>query len=80
MDLRRILQKATDRAAKSAAMHRITHHELHHLFETRCVESGVNIPTVSRWLGHQGGGAPAMRVYRHLRNQHSHEIAKKVRF
>jgi integrase len=44
-------------------MHRITHHELRHLFATRCIESGVDIPTVSRWLGHKDGGALAMKVY-----------------
>ena len=30
---------------------------------TSCIESGVDIPTVSRWLGHRDGGALAMRVY-----------------
>jgi len=24
--------------------------DLRHLFATRCIESGVDIPTVSRWL------------------------------
>ena len=23
---------------------------------TRCIEAGIDIPTVSRWLGHQDGG------------------------
>jgi integrase len=73
-------QKAMDRAAKAAGMDRITHHDLRHLFATRCIESGVDIPTVSRWLGHKDGGALAMKVYGHLRNQHSQEMAKKVRF
>lgn len=73
-------QKAMDRAAKAAGMDRITHHDLRHLFATRCIESGVDIPTVARWLGHKDGGALAMKVYGHLRNQHSQEMAKKVRF
>lgn len=73
-------QGAMDRAAKTAAMQRITHHDLRHLFATRCIESGVDIPTVSRWLGHKDGGALAMRVYGHLRNQHSLAMAKKVKF
>jgi integrase len=51
------------RAAKSIGMTRITHHHLRHLFATRCIESGVDIPTVARWLGHKDGGALAMRVY-----------------
>ena len=56
------------------------HGDLRHLFATRCIESGVDIPTVSRWLGHKDGGALAMKVYGHLRDHHSVEMAKKVRF
>jgi integrase len=41
-------QKAMDRAAKVIGMERITHHDLRHLFATRCIESGVDIPTVAR--------------------------------
>lgn len=59
---------------------KLTHHDLRHLFATRCIESGVDIPTVARWLGHKDGGALAMKVDGHLRNQHSQEMAKKVRF
>ena len=50
-------QKAMDRAAKAVKMKRITHHDLRHLFATMSIESGVDIPTVSRWLGHKDGGA-----------------------
>jgi integrase len=53
---------------------------LRQLFATRCIESGVDIPTVSRWLGHKDGGALAMKVYGHLRNQHSASMAKLVNF
>lgn len=73
-------QKAIDRAAKIVGMHRITHHDLRHLFATHCIESGVDIPTVSRWLGHKDGGALAMRTYGHLRDEHSASMAKKVTF
>src|SRR5438046_7150291 len=44
-------------AAAKIGMKRITHHDLRHLFATICSESGVDIPTVSRWLGHKDGGA-----------------------
>ena len=73
-------QKAMNRAAKVIGMRRVTHHDLRHLFATRCIESGVDIPTVSRWLGHKDGGALAMKVYGHLRDQHSVEMAQKVTF
>jgi hypothetical protein len=40
----------------------------------------VDIPTLSRWLGHSDGGALAMRVYGHLRKDHSNAMAEKVIF
>jgi integrase len=73
-------QKSLDRACKLVGVARITHHDLRHLFATRCIEASVDIPTVSRWLGHVDGGALAMRVYGHLRREHSREMAAKVTF
>jgi integrase len=73
-------QKSMDRAAEKVGMARITHHDLRHLFATICIESGVDIPTVSRWLGHKDGGALAMKTYGHLRDEHSIAQAKKVSF
>jgi integrase len=65
-------------ACMAAGVKPITHHGLRHLFATRCIESGVDIPTVSRWLGHADGGALAMRTYGHLRQEHSATQALKV--
>ena len=73
-------QKAIDSACKKLEIARFTHHDLRHLFATRCIESGVDIPTVSRWLGHKDGGALAMKTYGHLRDQHSTTMAQKVVF
>ena len=73
-------QKAINRAAKITSMTRITHHDLRHFFATVCIESGVDIPTVSRWLGHKDGGALAMKTYGHLRREHSLAQAQKVSF
>src|SRR5580698_4420450 len=67
-------------AEKKAGIAHLTHHDLRHLFATRCIESGVDIPTVSRWLGHKDGGALAMKTYGHLRDQHSATMAQKVTF
>jgi integrase len=68
------------RACRELGLKRITHHDLRHLFATRCIESGVDVPTVARWLGHRDGGALAMRTYGHLRNEHSQAMAQRVRF
>lgn len=73
-------QKAMNRAAGIVGMKRITHHDLRHLFATTCIESDVDIPTVSRWLGHKDGGTLAMRTYGHLRDEHSVAMAQKVFF
>jgi integrase len=73
-------EKSLTRACNIVGVSRITHHDLRHLFATRCIEAGVDIPTVSRWLGHVDGGALAMKVYGHLRRAHSQESAKLVTF
>jgi len=73
-------QVALTNACEKLEIARITHHDLRHLFATLCIESGVDIPTVSRWLGHKDGGALAMRVYGHLRDQHSVSMAQRVTF
>jgi integrase len=73
-------QKAMNRAAMRVGMARITHHDLRHLFATTCIEAGIDIPTVSRLLGHKDGGALAMKVYGHLRDDHARAAVSKVRF
>jgi len=73
-------QNAINSAARKLDIPRITHHDLRHLFATICIESGVDIPTVSRWLGHKDGGALAMKTYGHLRREHSIAQAQRVTF
>jgi integrase len=73
-------QKALENACEKVGAKRLTHHDLRHLFATRCIEAGVDIPTVSRWLGHKDGGALAMKTYGHLRDEHSQMMAAKVTF
>jgi integrase len=73
-------QGAINTACIKLGITRFTHHDLRHLFATRCIESGVDVPTVSRWLGHKDGGALAMKVYGHLRDSHSTAMAQKVIF
>lgn len=75
-DVRGSLQKA----AEKLKIPEICHHDLRHLFATTSIESGVDIPTVSRWLGHSDGGTLAMKTYGHLRDEHSKSAAHKVSF
>jgi integrase len=73
-------QKSMDRAAARVGMIRITHHGLRHLFVTKLIESGVDIPTAARLAGHKDGGALAMRVYGHLRDDHAQRVMAGVSF
>lgn len=73
-------QGSLDRACRLVGCPRLTHHGLRHLFATACIEAGVDIPTVSRWLGHKDGGVLAMSIYGHLRADHGLEQSRKVVF
>lgn len=71
---------AIRRACDRLGLPRLRHHDLRHFFATACIEEGVDIPTVSDWLGHCDGGALLLKTYRHLRSRHSLEAAKKITF
>ena len=73
-------QNTINSAARKLRLPRITHHDLRHLFATTCIESGIDVPTVSRWLGHKDGGALAIKTYGHLRREHSILQAQRVTF
>ena len=73
-------EKSMSKAATAAGIERITHHDLRHLFATTCIESGVDVPTVARWLGHKDGGVLALKTYGHLREAHSSKAAARVTF
>lgn len=73
-------RKALERACERLGLPHLRVHDLRHFFATTCIEQGVDIPTVAKWLGHQDGGALAMRVYGHLRDAHSKEQASKLKF
>ncbi|MEM9479272.1 MAG: site-specific integrase [Verrucomicrobiota bacterium] len=68
------------RACDEMGMELLTHHDMRHFFATICIESGVDVPTVAKWLGHKDGGALAMKTYGHLRDEHSQAAAQKVSF
>jgi integrase len=73
-------KKCLHTACRKLKFHQFTHHDFRHFFATTCIESGVDIPTISKWLGHKDGGALAMKVYGHLRQEHSFSMIKRVNF
>ena len=68
------LRKACD----SAGLRRLSHHDFRHMYITRCIESGVDVPTLARWIGHKDGGALLAKRYFHLLTEHSKKMAEKV--
>ena len=67
-------------AATAIGIPRISHHDMRDLFATTAIESGVDIPTVADWLGHQDGGALLLETYRKHRDEHAKQAAKRVSF
>jgi len=68
------------KACKDLGIRKLVHKDFRDLFATRCIEQGVDIPTVAKWLGHSDGGALLMSTYSHLRQHHSNDMAKRVSF
>jgi integrase len=67
-------------ACKRLGFPHLRNHDLRHLFATRCLEAGVDVPTVASWLGHRDGGALLSKVYSHVLQPHSAKQAEKVAF
>ncbi|MBK1881007.1 site-specific integrase [Luteolibacter pohnpeiensis] len=71
-------REALTSACERLGLEHLRVHDLRHWFATHAIEKGVDIPTVSKWLGHLDGGALAMKVYGHLRDEHSLRAAEKL--
>lgn len=71
--------KATiTKAAKRAGL-KWSPYVCRHYYATRCIECGVDVPTVSRWMGHSDGGTQLSVRYFHLMDSHSVRMAERVR-
>ena len=69
---------ALEGACKRIGLGHLRVHDLRHLFATRCIEAGVDIPTIAHWLGHKDGGALAAKTYGHIIEKHSDTQILKV--
>jgi integrase len=67
-------------ACKALNIAHLSRHDLRHVFATRCIEKGVDIPTVAAWLGHKDNGRTVMLVYGHLRQEPSQAQAADMKF
>jgi len=70
---------ALDNSCERLKMDHMRVHDLRHIFATRCIEAGVDLPTLASWLGHKDNGELCARVYGHLCKKHSSAMAKKVK-
>ena len=70
---------ALDGACERLGIDHLRIHDLRHIFATRCIESGVDLPTLASWLGHKDGGVLCAQVYGHLCKKHSTAMAGRVR-
>ena len=69
---------ALESACKRIGLGHLRVHDLRHIFATRCIEAGVDIPTIAHWLGHKDGGALAAKTYGHIIEKHSDTQILKV--
>lgn len=56
------------------------HHSMRHFFVTNCIEAKIDFKVIAGWLGHKDGGLLVAKTYGHLRQEHSHAMAKLVTF
>jgi len=73
-------QKSLNRACELAECKRLTHHDLRHYFVTKCLQAGVDVFTLAKWVGHRDNGKLLLKVYSHLQAEHSQAMATKVTF
>jgi integrase len=69
---------ALQRACERLGIEHLRVHDLRHIYATRCIEAGVDMPTIAKWMGHKDGGVIAMQVYGHLTDTHSTAMAERV--
>ena len=67
---------ALETASRIAGLPRFTHHCLRHFFVSNAIEKGIDFKTIANWIGHKDGGLLVAKTYGHLRDSHSHEMAK----
>jgi integrase len=73
-------RRALRSACRELGMEILTPHDLRHLFTTHCLESGLSVAEVAALRGDKDGGAMLLKQYAHLRNEHLHRVARKIRW
>jgi integrase len=55
-------------------------HTFRHFFASNAIEAGVDFKVIADWLGHSDGGVLVMKIYGHLRQEHSAAMARRMTF
>ncbi len=74
------LQSVLTSACTAIEIGHLSHHDLRHLFATRCIEAGKDFVTIASWMGHKDNGRTIMMIYGHLRRHHSKKEAATMMF
>ena len=67
-------------AREAAGLPSFGFHDCRHFFCSYCVMSGIDFMTIAKWAGHLDGGVLIGKVYGHLADEHTRQMAQKVRF
>lgn len=74
-------RKAMENAAHRIGMTpRLTRADMRKYFTTKCLNAGVDVPTVAAWRGDSDGGAMLLKVYAMNLSGHQKQMAAKVAF
>jgi integrase len=73
-------KKSLATACKKAGLPDFTHHSMRHYFVSNAIEAGIDFKVIAAWVGHKDGGVLVAKTYGHLRDTHSHEMAKRMTF
>ncbi len=68
------------RAREVAGLPTFGFHDCRHFFCSYCVMSGIDYMTIAQWAGHRDGGILIGKVYGHLADAHTRQMAQKLRF
>lgn len=71
-------RNALENACERLKLPHMRIHDLRHFFASFALQAGVDVPTVSKWLGHKDGGALVLKTYAHLHDEHSLASAAKL--
>jgi integrase len=69
-------RKALANACRRLKLPHFTPRSLRRMFITRALELGVDVKVIAEWQGHQDGGVLILKVYGHVRAQHSQRMAQ----